>query len=164
MQDASRADPANSCRRRQVSQAYVNDQPRRCRSFDPGGAAGALCGGGRNVTNDSGPAHFATASGLPTIVLFRPETPRLISLSAVRRRSMGDLPSVGPRREGRARCVQAFPPSRRLDARRSAKPRVSHLNPTRGPTPPLAPQQRDIWLSGRTCELATTRRAVGEAA
>lgn len=29
------------------------------------------------VTNDSGPAHFAAASGLPTIVLFGPETPRL---------------------------------------------------------------------------------------
>jgi len=29
------------------------------------------------VTNDSGPAHFAAASGLPTIVLFGPETPKL---------------------------------------------------------------------------------------
>jgi ADP-heptose:LPS heptosyltransferase len=29
------------------------------------------------VTNDSGPSHFATASGLKTIVLFGPETPRL---------------------------------------------------------------------------------------
>jgi ADP-heptose:LPS heptosyltransferase len=29
------------------------------------------------VTNDSGPAHFAAASGLPTIVLFGPETPNL---------------------------------------------------------------------------------------
>jgi len=29
------------------------------------------------VSNDSGPAHFAAASGLPTIVLFGPETPRL---------------------------------------------------------------------------------------
>src|SRR3974390_238791 len=29
------------------------------------------------VTNDSGPAHFASASGLPTIVLFGPETPDL---------------------------------------------------------------------------------------
>ena len=29
------------------------------------------------VTNDSGPAHFAAASRLPTIVLFGPETPRL---------------------------------------------------------------------------------------
>jgi ADP-heptose:LPS heptosyltransferase len=29
------------------------------------------------VTNDSGPAHFAAASGLPTIVLFGPETPDL---------------------------------------------------------------------------------------
>jgi ADP-heptose:LPS heptosyltransferase len=29
------------------------------------------------VTNDSGPAHFAAASGLPTIVLFGPETPAL---------------------------------------------------------------------------------------
>ena len=29
------------------------------------------------VTNDSGPAHFAAASGLPTIVLFGPETPEL---------------------------------------------------------------------------------------
>ncbi|HEX3939326.1 MAG TPA: glycosyltransferase family 9 protein [Xanthobacteraceae bacterium] len=29
------------------------------------------------VTNDSGPAHFAAASGLPTIVLFGPETPHL---------------------------------------------------------------------------------------
>jgi ADP-heptose:LPS heptosyltransferase len=29
------------------------------------------------VTNDSGPAHFAAAAGLPTIVLFGPETPRL---------------------------------------------------------------------------------------
>ena len=29
------------------------------------------------VTNNSGPAHFAAASGLPTIVLFGPETPSL---------------------------------------------------------------------------------------
>ena len=29
------------------------------------------------VTNDSGPAHFAAASGLPTVVLFGPETPSL---------------------------------------------------------------------------------------
>ena len=29
------------------------------------------------VSNDSGPAHFSAASGLPTIVLFGPETPRL---------------------------------------------------------------------------------------
>jgi len=29
------------------------------------------------VTNDSGPAHFAAATGLPTIVLFGPETPHL---------------------------------------------------------------------------------------
>jgi ADP-heptose:LPS heptosyltransferase len=29
------------------------------------------------VTNDSGPAHFAAAAGLPTIVLFGPETPAL---------------------------------------------------------------------------------------
>jgi ADP-heptose:LPS heptosyltransferase len=29
------------------------------------------------VTNDSGPAHFAAATGLPTIVLFGPETPNL---------------------------------------------------------------------------------------
>jgi ADP-heptose:LPS heptosyltransferase len=29
------------------------------------------------VTSDSGPAHFAAASGLPTIVLFGPETPSL---------------------------------------------------------------------------------------
>jgi len=29
------------------------------------------------VTNDSGPAHFAAACGLPTIVLFGPETPKL---------------------------------------------------------------------------------------
>jgi ADP-heptose:LPS heptosyltransferase len=29
------------------------------------------------VTNDSGPAHFSAAVGLPTIVLFGPETPHL---------------------------------------------------------------------------------------
>jgi ADP-heptose:LPS heptosyltransferase len=29
------------------------------------------------VTNDSGPSHFAAAAGLPTIVLFGPETPKL---------------------------------------------------------------------------------------
>ena len=29
------------------------------------------------VTNDSGPSHFAAASGLKTIVLFGPETPKL---------------------------------------------------------------------------------------
>jgi ADP-heptose:LPS heptosyltransferase len=29
------------------------------------------------VTNDSGPSHFAAAAGLPTIVLFGPETPNL---------------------------------------------------------------------------------------
>ena len=29
------------------------------------------------VTNDSGPAHFSSATGLPTIVLFGPETPKL---------------------------------------------------------------------------------------
>jgi ADP-heptose:LPS heptosyltransferase len=29
------------------------------------------------VTNDSGPAHFAAPVGLPTIVLFGPETPDL---------------------------------------------------------------------------------------
>jgi ADP-heptose:LPS heptosyltransferase len=29
------------------------------------------------VSNDSGPAHFAAASGLPTIILFGPETPNL---------------------------------------------------------------------------------------
>jgi ADP-heptose:LPS heptosyltransferase len=29
------------------------------------------------VSNDSGPAHFAAACGLPTIVLFGPETPHL---------------------------------------------------------------------------------------
>jgi ADP-heptose:LPS heptosyltransferase len=32
---------------------------------------------GLMVTNDSGPSHFAAASGLKTIVLFGPETPRL---------------------------------------------------------------------------------------
>jgi ADP-heptose:LPS heptosyltransferase len=31
------------------------------------------------VTNDSGPAHFATLLSLPTVVLFGPETPRLYS-------------------------------------------------------------------------------------
>jgi ADP-heptose:LPS heptosyltransferase len=31
------------------------------------------------VTNDSGPAHFASLSRLPTVVLFGPETPRLYS-------------------------------------------------------------------------------------
>jgi ADP-heptose:LPS heptosyltransferase len=31
------------------------------------------------VTNDSGPAHFASLIGLPTVVLFGPETPRLYS-------------------------------------------------------------------------------------
>lgn len=31
------------------------------------------------VTNDSGPAHFASLLGLPTVVLFGPETPRLYS-------------------------------------------------------------------------------------
>jgi ADP-heptose:LPS heptosyltransferase len=29
------------------------------------------------ITNDSGPAHFSAAAGLPTIVLFGPETPKL---------------------------------------------------------------------------------------
>ncbi len=29
------------------------------------------------VTNDSGPAHFASLLNLPTVVLFGPETPRL---------------------------------------------------------------------------------------
>lgn len=29
------------------------------------------------VSNDSGPAHFAAATGLPTVVLFGPETPKL---------------------------------------------------------------------------------------
>jgi len=29
------------------------------------------------VSNDSGPAHFAAATRLPTIVLFGPETPKL---------------------------------------------------------------------------------------
>src|SRR5262249_10519188 len=29
------------------------------------------------VTTDSGPAHFSAAAGLPTIVLFGPETPKL---------------------------------------------------------------------------------------
>jgi ADP-heptose:LPS heptosyltransferase len=29
------------------------------------------------ISNDSGPAHFAAACGLPTIVLFGPETPNL---------------------------------------------------------------------------------------
>jgi ADP-heptose:LPS heptosyltransferase len=29
------------------------------------------------VSNDSGPAHFVAAAGLPTIVLFGPETPKL---------------------------------------------------------------------------------------
>ena len=29
------------------------------------------------VSNDSGPAHFSAASGLPTVVLFGPETPKL---------------------------------------------------------------------------------------
>jgi ADP-heptose:LPS heptosyltransferase len=29
------------------------------------------------ITNDSGPGHFAAAAGLPTIVLFGPETPKL---------------------------------------------------------------------------------------
>src|SRR5262245_5543249 len=32
------------------------------------------------VTNDSGPAHFASLLRLPTVVLFGPETPRLYSL------------------------------------------------------------------------------------
>jgi ADP-heptose:LPS heptosyltransferase len=31
------------------------------------------------VTNDSGPAHFASLLWLPTVVLFGPETPRLYS-------------------------------------------------------------------------------------
>ena len=31
------------------------------------------------VTNDSGPSHFSAATGLPTIVLFGPETPKLVS-------------------------------------------------------------------------------------
>ena len=31
------------------------------------------------VTNDSGPAHFASLLRLPTVILFGPETPRLYS-------------------------------------------------------------------------------------
>ncbi|MEI6073879.1 MAG: glycosyltransferase family 9 protein, partial [Verrucomicrobiae bacterium] len=32
------------------------------------------------VTNDSGPAHFATLTGIHTVVLFGPETPRLFGV------------------------------------------------------------------------------------
>ncbi len=39
------------------------------------------------VSNDSGPAHFAAASGLPTVVLFGPETPELY-------RPLGDATAI----------------------------------------------------------------------
>jgi ADP-heptose:LPS heptosyltransferase len=40
------------------------------------------------VTNDSGPAHFASLLSLPTIVLFGPETPRLYSQLGPRHRDL----------------------------------------------------------------------------
>jgi ADP-heptose:LPS heptosyltransferase len=53
----------------------------RCASFAGHSALAELpalyCHAALMVTNDSGPAHFAAASGLSTIVLFGPETPKL---------------------------------------------------------------------------------------
>jgi len=43
---------------------------------------------GLMVTNDSGPAHFASLVSLPTIVLFGPETPRLYSSLGTRHRDL----------------------------------------------------------------------------
>ena len=43
---------------------------------------------GLMVTNDSGPAHFASLLSLPTIVLFGPETPRLYSSLGTRHRDL----------------------------------------------------------------------------
>ena len=40
------------------------------------------------VTNDSGPAHFASLLALPTIVLFGPETPRLYSPMGTRHKDL----------------------------------------------------------------------------
>lgn len=40
------------------------------------------------VTNDSGPAHFASLLSLPTVVLFGPETPRLYSSLGTRHRDL----------------------------------------------------------------------------
>lgn len=53
------------------------------------------------VTNDSGPAHFASVSDLPTLVLFGPETPRLFG-------PLGPNQEVITRRLACSPCVSVY--------------------------------------------------------
>jgi len=60
------------------------------------------------VSNDSGPAHFAAAAGLPTIVLFGPETPKLYQPLGPSRAIYAGLacsPCVGAHNHRRTACT-----------------------------------------------------------
>jgi ADP-heptose:LPS heptosyltransferase len=69
------------------------------------------------VTNDSGPAHFASAVGLPTVVLFGPESPMLYAPLGVTSRALSAGFACSPcltvanhRKTAccRARCLEAI--------------------------------------------------------
>jgi ADP-heptose:LPS heptosyltransferase len=53
------------------------------------------------VTNDSGPAHFASLTSIYTVVLFGPETPRLFGVESPRARNLSAGIACSP-------CVSAF--------------------------------------------------------
>jgi ADP-heptose:LPS heptosyltransferase len=75
------------------------------------------------VSNDSGPAHFAAVSSMPTIVLFGPETPRLyapLSAARVLSANLPCSPCVNPGNQRRSdcadnRCLQAITVEQVLD-------------------------------------------------
>lgn len=75
------------------------------------------------VTNDSGPAHFASLLALPTLVLFGPETPRLYSPLGTRHRDLyadfacSPCVSVYNGKKsccGENRCLMSIPPDQVL--------------------------------------------------
>lgn len=75
------------------------------------------------VTNDSGPAHFAAVSSMPTIVLFGPEAPSLyapLSAAQVLSANLPCSPCVNPGNQRRSectdnRCLQAITVDQVLD-------------------------------------------------
>lgn len=76
------------------------------------------------VSNDSGPAHFASVTNLPTVVLFGPETPVLFAPLGTPRILTAQLPcspcvSVFNQRQSQCRdnqCMQQIPVARVLEA------------------------------------------------
>lgn len=76
------------------------------------------------VTNDSGPGHFAAVTGMPTIVLFGPETPALygpLGNTECITAQLACSPCVSAANHRRTACrdplcMQAIPPERVMDS------------------------------------------------